>query len=117
MQAHFLMCQIFVLQIINVFFADGTCDKPTHHSCCRAAWAVVQTFSHDPSDPSLDRFVVTQSSHTQGFQSIHRSELESVCWLVDHFSTHMPDEYLHRLEVVEKTLEAISMDILYTSVY
>ena len=94
-----------------VFYTDGTCDRPRYQNCCRAAWAVVQHVSHDPVDPSIDHFVVSQTSHMCGLQSINRGELESVSWLVQYFAQHLPEEFLSihtDSSFVQKTLEAIS---------
>ena len=98
-----------------VFFTDGTCDRPRNQNCCRAAWAIVQQINHDPDSPSLDHFVVSQTSHTCGLQSINRGELESVSWLVSHFARNLPDEFLSVYtdsSFVQKILEAISDDTL-----
>ena len=77
-----------------IFYTDGTCDKPREQNCCRAAWAVVQHVQHSPSDPSPEDFVVTQTSHTKGFQSINRAELEAVTWLAHYFHQHLPYSFM-----------------------
>ena len=75
----------------NEFYTDGTCDLPREQNCCRAAWSVVQKVAHDTRDPSLDHFVVSQTSHTKGPQTINRSELEAVVWLIEYFHRHFPE--------------------------
>ena len=60
-----------------IFYTDGTCDKPREQNCCRAAWAVVQ-----------------HVSHTKGFQSINRAELEAVTWLAHYFHQHLPYSFM-----------------------
>ena len=52
---------------------------------CRAAWAVVQHVHHNPQDPSLDDFIVTQGSHVAGTPSINRGELGAIVWLAQFF--------------------------------
>ena len=74
----------------NEFYTDGTCDLPRVQNCCRAAWSVVQKVAHNAMDPSLDHFVVSQTSHTKGPQTVNRSELEAVCWLVEYFHQNFP---------------------------
>lgn len=98
-----------------VFFTDGTCDRPRYQNCCRSAWAVVQKVFHDPHDPSINHFRVTQTSHARGLQSINRSELESVGWLVNHFHHHLPEELLSIYtdsSFVQKIVEAIATNTL-----
>lgn len=52
-----------------VFYTDESCDKPKFQNCCRAAWVVVQHV-RNPQDPSIDDFVVTQSSQVAGTQCL-----------------------------------------------
>lgn len=103
-----------------IFYTDGTCDKPREQNCCRAAWAVVQHVRHSSTDPSVGDFIVTQTSHTRGFQSINRGELEAVTWLAHYFHHHQPHRFMSVFSdssFVVKIVNAISNGLLSTKVH
>ena len=78
----------------HVFYTDGSCDRPKLQNCCRAAWAVVQHVNSITQDPSVNDFVVTQSSHVAGTQTIHRGELGAIAWLARHFTESRPNQFM-----------------------
>ena len=78
----------------HVFYTDGSCDRPKFQNCCRAAWAIVQHVNSNSQDPSVNDFVVTQSSHVTGTQSINRGELGAIAWLARHFAEFRPNQFM-----------------------
>ena len=119
-QGPFLDRPFVVPQTHCVFYTDGTCDKPREQNCCRAAWAIVQHVQRSPTDPSVGDFIVTQSSHTRGFQSINRGELEAVTWLAHYFHHHQPQRFMSIFSdssFVVKIISAISNGCLSTKVH
>ena len=64
-------------------------------------------------DPSLDHFIVSQTSHTKGQQTINRSELEAVCWLIEYFHHNFPTANVSVYadsSFVQKILETLSSE-------